>query len=78
MLFAILIHTSGINMAPFEMPVLKGRIGNSNLAEKMFNAWRQGIATKVDIGADWDFWSYVNLPIDLVREQLGVTLLTET
>lgn len=78
MLFAILIHTSGINMAPFEMPVLKGRIGNSNLAEKMFNAWQQGIATKVDIGADWDFWSYVNLPIDLVREQLGVTLLTET
>lgn len=78
MLFAILIHTSGINMAPFEMPVLKGRIGNGNLAEKMFNAWRQGVATKVDIGADWDFWSYVHLPIDVVREQLGIVSLTQT
>jgi len=78
MLFAILIHTSGINMAPFEMPVLKGRIGNGDLAENMFKAWLQGIATKVDIGADWDFWSYVNLPIDVVRERLGVTLLTRS
>ncbi len=75
MLFALLIHTSGINMAPFDMPVLKGRIGNGNLAVKMFNAWLKGVATTVDIGADWDFWPYVNQPIDQVRKQLGVDSL---
>ncbi len=71
MLFALLIHTAGINMAPFAMPVLKGRIGNGDLAEKMFDAWLKGAATSVDIGADWDFWPYVNMLIDLVREQLA-------
>ncbi|MCZ6757768.1 MAG: hypothetical protein O7C39_05745 [Bacteroidetes bacterium] len=73
MLFGILIHTSGVNMAPIDMPVLKGRIGNGNLAEKMFNAWLKGTRTTVDLGADWDFWSYLNLPLDVARERIGVS-----
>jgi ubiquinone biosynthesis protein Coq4 len=72
MLFAILIHTSGINMAPMEMPIEKGRIGNGDLAGKMFTAWLRGTRTKVDLGADWDFWAYLKLPIDVARQRIGV------
>jgi tellurite resistance protein len=72
MLFAIVIHTAGINMTPFEMPVLLGRIGQGTLALDVIHGWQRGAAMKVDLGHDWDFWNYVELPIDVVRKRLGV------
>ena len=72
MLFAVLIHTAGINMAPMEMPVLLGRIGEEGLAEQMMLALKRGAAMNVDLGDGWDFWPYVDLPLDVVRERLGV------
>ncbi len=74
MLFAILTHTSGVNMAPIEMPVLKGRIGQGNLAVKMFDAWLQGTKSTVDLGSDWDFWSYLELPLSEARTRMGITV----
>jgi hypothetical protein len=71
-LFAILIHTAGINVTPFEMPVLLGRIGQDNLALEMFHAMQRGSRMTVDLGASWDFWQYVEQPIAMVREQLGI------
>lgn len=71
-LFAIVIHTAGINLAPFPMPILLGRIGQENLALEVLQALERGAAMKVDLGNDWDFWEYVELPIDVVRKQLGV------
>ena len=44
-LFAVLTHTSGVNMAPMEMPKLLGRIGKGDLAEQMFVALRRGAAS---------------------------------
>ncbi len=74
-LFAILIHTAGVNVAPFEMPVLLGRIGQEGLAADILIALRRGAALKVDLGDNWNFWDYVELPIDLARDRLGVTPL---
>ena len=71
-LFAILIHTAGINMAPFPMPVLLGRIGQQGLAMEVLRALQRGAAMKVDLGRDWNFWKYVELPIEVARERLGV------
>ena len=71
-LFAILIHTAGINVAPFPMPVLLGRIGQGNLALEMFHAMQRGSKMKVDLGVEWDYWQYVEQPIDVVRAKLGV------
>ena len=78
MLFAILIHTSGVNMAPIEMPILKGRIGMGNLAEKMFNAWLQGTRSTVDLASDWDFWFYAKLPLNEVRARMGIKLTPQS
>ena len=72
-LFAIVIHTAGVNLAPFPMPVRLGRIGQGDLALEVLHAWQRGTAMKVDLGNNWNFWEYVELPIELVRERLGVT-----
>ena len=72
MLFAISIHTTGVNLAPIAMPVHLGRIGEGNLALETFHGWQRGAAMKVDLGGTWDFWDWVDLPIDVVRERLGV------
>jgi hypothetical protein len=72
MLFAIVIHTAGVNLAPFPMPVLLGRIGQGSLALDMLHGWQRGAAMKVDLGSNWNFWDDVGLPIDVVRERLGV------
>jgi hypothetical protein len=71
-LFAIVIHTAGVNLAPFPMPVLRGRIGQGTLALEVVHALQRGAAMKVDLGNDWDFWEYVDLPIEVARERLGV------
>lgn len=78
MLFAIVIHTAGINLTPFDMPVLLGRIGQQNLAVETLQGWQRGAAMKVDLARDWDFWEYVELPIEAVREKLGVPPLPAT
>jgi len=75
MLFAIVIHTAGINLTPFPMPVLLGRIGEGSLALDVLRALQRGAEMKVDLGDNWDFWEYVDLPIEVVRERLGVTQL---
>jgi len=72
MLFALVIHTAGVNLTPIPMPVLLGRIGLAGLALDVLHALRRGTAMTVDLGNNWDFWAYVELPIETVRKQLGV------
>jgi tellurite resistance protein len=71
-LFAIVIHTAGINLAPFPMPVLRGRIGQGSLAMDVLFALKRGAEMRKDLGSDWNFWEYVGLPIDVARDRLGV------
>jgi hypothetical protein len=76
-LFAIVIHTAGVNLAPFPMPVLRGRIGQGSLAVDVLHALQRGAAMKLDLGNNWNFWEYVELPIEVVRGQLGVPPLRQ-
>ena len=71
-LFGLIIHTTGINLTPFPMPVEPGRIGQGDLASDMLHALERGAQMKVDLSGDWDFWEDLELPIDRVREKLGV------
>lgn len=71
-LFALVIHTAGVNLAPFPMPKQPGRIAEGTLAWDWLHALERGAAMKVDLSAGWDFWEDVRLPIDVVRERLGV------
>ena len=78
MLFAIVIHTAGVNLTPFAMPVLLGRIGQGSLALEMLHGWQRGAAMKVDLGSQWDFWDDLQQPIDIVRQRLGVPPLNSS
>jgi hypothetical protein len=71
-LFANLIHTAGINLTPFEMPVVLGRIAQGTLAVDWLREIRRGSKMSVDLGDNWIFWDFVALPIDVAREKLGV------
>jgi hypothetical protein len=75
-LFAIVIHTAGTNLAPFPMPVLRGRIGQGTLALDVIRAWKRGAAMNTDLGDNWNFWDYVELPIEVARQRLGVPPLS--
>lgn len=54
------------------MPRLPGRIGEGDLAERMLHGLQRGSQMSVDLGHDWDFWPYFDLPLDEARHRLGV------
>jgi hypothetical protein len=71
-LFAVLIHTAGVNVAPLPMPKHPGRIGEGDLAARMLHALQRGSQMTTDLGANWDFWPLVGLPLAEARRRLGV------
>jgi ubiquinone biosynthesis protein Coq4 len=71
-LFAVLIHTAGVNVAPIAMPKHPGRIGEGDLAARMIHALQRGSQVSVDLADRWDFWPLVALPLAEVRRRLGV------
>jgi hypothetical protein len=71
-LFAVLIHSSGVNVAPIPMPRHPGRIGEGDLAARMLHALERGSQLTTDLGDSWDFWPLVELDLAEVRHRLGV------
>ncbi len=71
-LFSIVIHTTGVNVAPFPMPHLPGRIAQGSLADDVLQALRRGTAVNRDLGDGWDFWDVAELPLEEARKVLGV------
>ncbi len=76
-LFSIVLHTTGINLLPFSIPLRPGRIGEGSIAIDVLNALARGAHVKLDLGTDWDFWEDVHLPLATVRERLGVRPIEE-
>ncbi len=72
LLFALVIHTAGVNLAPFPMPRLPGRIGQPGLALEVFKALARGNRVNRDLGESWDFWQVIDQPIEEVRKKLAV------
>jgi hypothetical protein len=71
-LISIVLHTTGVNLTPFEMEMEPGRIGEEGLAAEILRELKRGTQMKVDLGERWSCWDYVELPIDVARERLGV------
>ena len=71
-LFVVLIHSTVADMMVHPKdPVLRGRLAQGDVAERMLKELKRGSAMNTDL-ADWDFWSYVGLPLEQVREQLAI------
>ncbi len=72
LLFAVLLHTAGVNVSPLPMPKHPGRIGEGDLAARMLHAMERGSQLVVDLGDAWDFWPHMASPLVEVRRRLGV------
>ena len=71
-LIAMVLHGARVNLTPFPMPNIKGLLAEEGLAEGMLRELARGGSVKVDLGDAWNFWDYAEVPIDDVRERLGV------
>lgn len=71
-LFSIVIHTTGVNLLPFAVPLRPGRMGDGTIAPDVIDALRRGNAVARDLGTDWDYWSEVRTPLSEVRERLRI------
>ncbi len=76
-LSVLLTYSAGINMVPVKHQLFPGLIGKEGLAEKILIAFQRGAAMKVDLANNWDFWAYVELPIETVRQEFAVPPLPE-
>lgn len=71
-LVSIVLHTTGINVTPFELEMVPGRIGQEGVADDILRELQLGNRMKLDLGDQWSCWDYVELPIDEARARLGV------
>ena len=71
-LMAIVLHAARVNVTPFPMPNIPGLLGHGSLAMEMLRELERGNSVKLDLGDRWDFWEHAELPIEVVRERLGI------
>jgi hypothetical protein len=71
-LFGLLTFTSGVNMTPLPQPHSVGLLGQADLADQFLHAVERGSRVNTDLSDNWDFWPLVGLPLDEVRERLGI------
>ena len=76
-LIAVVLHATGINLTPFDMGFRPGRMGEGRLAEDVLRELERGNGVTRDLGVCWDFWEYLELPIDVARERLGIAPVAE-
>jgi hypothetical protein len=73
-LFVVLIFSAGVDMRPTggEEFATLGALGEPGMAERMFAAIERGAQVNQDLSDKWDYWAYVDLPIDEARRRLNI------
>jgi hypothetical protein len=73
MLFSILIFSSGVQMRPTADDfVTKGALGKPGIAELVLAAVERGSKVNMDLSDKWDYWAWIELPIDEVRRRMNI------
>jgi hypothetical protein len=72
-LFAVLLFSAGVNMRPSaEDFTTVGVLGKPGMAERMFAAIERGSHVNQDLSDNWDYWAWIELPLDEVRQRLNI------
>ena len=72
-LFVVLIFSTGVNMRPTPDDfVTVGLLGKPGMAERMLAAIERGSKVTEDLSDNWDYWAWIELPIDEVRRRLNI------
>lgn len=72
LLFVMLTFGSGFNMTPEPQPVRHSVLADPALADRFFEALRRGGATSIDLSDNWDFWPWLEKPLEQARAELGI------
>jgi ubiquinone biosynthesis protein Coq4 len=72
LLFAMLTFGAGINMTPIPQPSSRHILATPGLADRFFRALERGTRLKQDLSVGWEPWDLVALPLDEVRQRLGI------
>jgi hypothetical protein len=72
-LFAVLIFSTGVNMRPSPDDfVTVGLLGKPGMAERMLAAIERGSKVTHDLSDNWNYWGWIELPLDEVRRRLNI------
>jgi hypothetical protein len=72
-LFVALIFSAGVNMrSTADDFVTAGILGKPGMAERMFAAIERGSKVNVDLSDKWDYWAWIEMPIDEVRQKMNI------
>ena len=72
-LFAVMIFSAGVQMRPTADDfVTVGLLGKPGMAERMLAAIERGSKVTLDLTDKWDYWAWVELPIDEARRRLNI------
>jgi hypothetical protein len=69
-LFVLSIFSTGIDVTPINVGARTGTIGA--IAEPFLEAIQRGSAVTTDLSNDWDFWPFLELPLEEARLKLNV------
>jgi hypothetical protein len=70
LLFVISIFSTGVDVTPISVGARTGVVGN--VAPQLLEAIERGAALSTDLSDAWDFWPYLELPLEEARQRLGV------
>lgn len=72
LLFTMLTFGAGMNVTPVAQPTSHSIMDDPVLADRFFEALRRGSAVTVDLSDNWDYWAWVEKPLDQARTELGI------
>jgi len=74
-LFVLSIFSAGVDVTPIGVGAATGTLGG--VAERFLLAIQRGSAVLQDLSDDWNFWDYIEFPLDEARTRLAVLPKTE-
>lgn len=69
-LFVLSIFSTGVDVTPIGVGAHVGTVGE--VAEQFLEAIQRGGSVNADLSGDWDFWPYLEMPLEEARQRLNV------
>lgn len=70
LMFVVSIFSTGVDVTPINVGAREGVVGN--VAPQFFEAIERGSAITADLSDAWDFWPYLEMPLEEARLELKI------
>ncbi len=74
-LFVLLQFGAGVKIVPIDTPSTQGILAEEGLADLFLRSVERGSQVNTDLSEGWDFWQWLDKPLEEVRHQLNVLSL---